>query len=126
MQRWCVQMYICMCTFIDTHTHICLLYVAVDSYWDDWAVWGSCTETCDGGVKSRTRTCIHHSVVACRGDDCMPNHYQIGDTETVTCQENCCPGTVFLNLHLKSACVTLFSQLDFAISDIQKSIYSTL
>ena len=30
----------------------------VDGAWSAWGEWGSCTQTCDDAVRSRTRSCV--------------------------------------------------------------------
>ena len=34
-----------------------LMIIAAKAQWSSWAAWGSCSTTCPGAVKSRTRTC---------------------------------------------------------------------
>ncbi|XP_078333125.1 SCO-spondin-like isoform X2 [Crassostrea virginica] len=57
----------------------------VDGVWSDWSAWSSCSSTCGGGTKSKSRDC----------DNPAPAHggnYCIGDsTENITCANTSCP-----------------------------------
>ena len=59
--------------------------------WSDWSAWGTCSVTCDGGMRVRTRECVTESGEAstrARCEDGMAN-------ETMTCHDfPCYPGTV--------------------------------
>ena len=46
--------------------------------WSDWSSWSSCSQTCNGGSRSRTRTCEG-------GADCDGNNIDIEQCNTETC-----------------------------------------
>ena len=48
---------------------LCNVSSLVDGEWSPWSSFGSCTATCDGGVKTRTRTCTNPEPQD-GGDDC--------------------------------------------------------
>ena len=63
------------------------LYIVHGGY-DDWSDWGTCSETCGEGQKTRSRSCTNPAP-AYGGDDCT----EIGDaTESQTCNDGPCPG----------------------------------
>ena len=41
---------------ISTHTHI-YIYIVVDGGWGEWSTYGDCTQSCGGGVRTRSRSC---------------------------------------------------------------------
>ncbi|XP_060564396.1 coadhesin-like [Ruditapes philippinarum] len=45
---------------------------AVNGHWASWTTWGSCTMTCGGGTKTRTRTCTNPSPTV-NGQVCIGN-----------------------------------------------------
>ena len=59
-----------------------ILLFAAAGRWSAWGAWSSCDKKCDGGVKSRTRTCIDGALeslrcsgkssdeIACNKHDC--------------------------------------------------------
>ncbi|WAR30290.1 TSP1-like protein [Mya arenaria] len=61
----------------------------INGAWSEWSVWGTCSQTCDTGVKQRGRTCANPSP-AHGGQDCVGN-----STDAAPCmiQETCkgCP-----------------------------------
>ena len=62
---------------------ICL--IAVDGGWSEWSRFSGCSETCKGGVKTRTRLCNNPSPLN-GGSPCPGEHF-----ETLECNEeiNC-------------------------------------
>ena len=70
---------------------ICLFshVVAVDCVWGEYGDWSSCSDTCGGG--SRTRTRSEATPASNGGDPCTGSA-----TETETCNANACPGTEIL------------------------------
>ena len=94
-------------------TALCL----VDGAWTDWAQWGSCTKTCGGGRRSRSRTCDNPKP-ANGGKECFGDSGDFGD-----CNVDDCPtvaaGTyqqVRPSLYLKPF---LKKRVDFITSSIQ-------
>ena len=61
-----------------------ICFCLVDGVYDAWSVWSVCDVTCDGGTRSRSRSCIgpFHGGIDCVG----PNH------ETESCNKHSCPG----------------------------------
>ena len=58
---------------------------AVDCEWDAWGSWGSCSATCGGGTKSRSRSQAQQAAnggAACTGSS----------SKTKACNQNACPG----------------------------------
>ena len=64
---------------------ICL--VAVDGGWSEWSRFSGCSQTCVGGLKSRTRECDNPSPTDTDGGAACPGEY----FETIECntQINC-------------------------------------
>ena len=61
-------------------TALCL----VDGAWTDWAQWGSCTKTCGGGRRSRSRTCDNPKP-ANGGKECFGDSGDFGDCNVDDC-----------------------------------------
>ena len=61
--------------------------VIVDGNWGAWGDWASCTVTCDGGSKMRSRTCDSPSPMG--GDHCDVDGSQA--EETTNCADEACP-----------------------------------
>ena len=53
------------------------------SVFSDWTPFSSCTLTCGGGQKTRTRTCTGGTCSLANDDD---------KTQTAACNEDACPG----------------------------------
>ena len=62
-----------------------LLYVVHGGY-DDWSDWGTCSETCGEGQKTRSRSC-NNPAPAHGGGDCDG-----AATESDTCNDGPCAG----------------------------------
>ena len=59
----------------------------VDGTWGQWASWGVCSATCEGGTKHRIRTCEYTPTNAPKGKPCQ------GHTSDITqCVTSSCPG----------------------------------
>ena len=70
--------------------HLKLMYsVIVNGNWGAWGDWASCTVTCDGGSKMRSRTCDSPSPMG--GDHCDVDGSQA--EETTNCADEACPTT---------------------------------
>ena len=63
--------------------------VIVDGNWGAWGDWASCTVTCDGGSKMRSRVCDSPSPMG--GDHCDVDGSQA--EETTNCADEACPTT---------------------------------
>lgn len=67
--------------------------------WSDWSSWSSCSQTCNGGTRTRTRTCVG-------GTNCEGTNIQ-----TELCNTNSCPGesrnSLFFSLSIY--CITNWS-----------------
>ena len=61
--------------------------------WSEWQKWGACTVACGGGEQSRSRTC-NNPVPENGGLECTSDGSS--NSESRTCQENGCAGTVDL------------------------------
>ena len=58
--------------------------VLVDCSWNSWQSWSSCTKSCGGGTKQKTRT---KNNAVCGGADCTGN-----DVVQTNCNTHCCTG----------------------------------
>ena len=71
-------------------TLFCVYIRIVDGGWSNWLV-GNCSKLCDGGNKTKTRTC-NNPAPSCGGSNC------IGESiETVECNTNPCVGMYTLH-----------------------------
>ena len=74
---------------------ICI-FVKVNGEWGDWSAWSSCSTSCGGGTKMRSRDCDNpapsHGGKACLGES----------TENNTCANTSCPGSL---LQLSVQCI---------------------
>ena len=57
----------------------------IDCEWGPYGVWSSCTKTCGGGEKKRTR--LVSTPASNGGKECLENA-----TETIVCNEEACRG----------------------------------
>ena len=62
--------------------------ISVDCSWNSWHSWNSCTKSCGGGTKQRTRTSNN---AVCGGAACIG--YAVEQTD---CNTHCCAGKSFL------------------------------
>ena len=69
----------------------------VNGNWGDWVEWSKCPVTCGGSDQSRTRNCDNPAPLY-GGTDCSVD----GSTniETRRCNENACPGSIYISIHL--------------------------
>ena len=62
----------------------------VNGNWAAWNTWSTCTKTCGGGTRGRSRTCSDPTP-ACGGQDCTGG----GSSETEACNTGACgPGII--------------------------------
>ncbi|XP_022801516.1 coadhesin-like [Stylophora pistillata] len=59
----------------------------VNGGWSNWGAWGSCTQTCGGGIETRSRTC--NSPAPANGGLHCPG----SSLESQACNSNTCPAT---------------------------------
>lgn len=64
----------------------CLISLTVDGQWSQWSGFGSCSQTCGGGFKRRSRKCDNPSP-ASRGRNCPGASFQ-----SLACNIHSCPG----------------------------------
>ncbi|KAK3095360.1 hypothetical protein FSP39_013702 [Pinctada imbricata] len=57
---------------------------SVDGSWGDWSQWGTCTKSCDGGQRSRTRVC-DNPAPSSGGQDCIGTSSMFEDCNTTAC-----------------------------------------
>ena len=62
--------------------------LSVDCSWNPWQSWSSCTKTCGGGTKQRSRTI---KIAVCGGADCTGNDFAL-----TSCNTHCCAGKYLL------------------------------
>ena len=78
-----------------------LLHLPVDGGWSEFGDWSTCSKTCGGGTKTRTRTCTdpapNHGGADCVGED----------TESQNCNTHFCPGIV--NLKKRNRGIKIFT-----------------
>ena len=66
--------------------YVCFnMSISVACSWNSWQSWSSCTESCGGGTKQRTRT---KNNAVCGGAACTANV----DVEQTDCNTHCCAG----------------------------------
>lgn len=58
--------------------------------WGAWGLFDTCTKTCDGGKKTRTRQCNHSAGY-------MPIPCPGSNSETVDCNTGLCPSKFFIS-----------------------------
>ncbi|XP_013411295.1 uncharacterized protein LOC106174328 isoform X9 [Lingula anatina] len=67
----------------------CATPTKVDGQWSQWSNWGTCSVTCGGGSRSRTRSCSDPAP-AFGGSPC-PGSPPDTQTDTESCNSNACP-----------------------------------
>lgn len=60
-------------------------YSGVSSYWGFWESWNSCSKSCNGGVRTRSRSCVR----TYRNKACTDDGQET--TQTETCNSGQCP-----------------------------------
>ena len=58
-------------------------YCIVDGGWSSWSV-GSCSKSCGGGVKNKTRSCSN-PIPSCGGNGCVGKTLENVDCNTMPC-----------------------------------------
>ena len=58
--------------------------ILADGAWGPWGPFDSCTKSCAGGTRTRTKSCVGH-----RGGGYCPGSLPV---DVATCNTNCCPG----------------------------------
>ena len=67
------------------HCTNCAALSTVDGGWSDWTWWGSCSVSCGGGTRERSRECNNPSPEN-GGKDCLGPIVDTG-----SCNEHACP-----------------------------------
>lgn len=80
----------------------CYILITVNGNWGDWTEWTDCSQTCGGGIKSRTRLC-NKPLPKNGGSDCTTSSEIIATTtneegvsieeENKNCNDDTCPTT---------------------------------
>ena len=70
--------------------YLCVFVVDADE-WSAWSDYTSCSVSCGGGLRERTRACVSPDGV-CEGDD----------TESIRCGEWSCPSKRYVYLNINS------------------------
>ena len=68
---------------ISCEAYILLTLFLVACTWNNWGSWGSCSQTCGSGSKTRSRS---KNEPSCGGSDCLGLA-----TSTTSCNTNICP-----------------------------------
>lgn len=63
-------------------------YVVVNGGWSSWLEWSECSVSCQGGAKTRDRTCDNPAPDP-DGTPCTGSN-----TETTNCNNKACPGNL--------------------------------
>ena len=77
-----------------------LYFFPVDGSWGSWGGFTTCTKICGGGTKTRSRRCDNPSP-ANGGANCVGSA-----NDEQKCNENKCPGMMFLFFILKASSET--------------------
>lgn len=69
------------------------LYTSVDGYFENWGAWSTCSQTCNHGVKTRSRVCVppNHGGQPCSGSR----------NEIALCIKSHCPGIFIVTPYFK-------------------------
>ncbi|XP_062618604.1 SCO-spondin-like [Saccostrea cucullata] len=92
------------------NTQVCI----IDGAWTDWSPWGSCSKSCGGGRRSRSRTCDNPKP-ANGGKDCTGDSGDFGD-----CNPDDCP-TVAAGTYQQLCPSAFFTCQSGAMTCIQKA-----
>ncbi|XP_053386275.1 semaphorin-5A-like [Mercenaria mercenaria] len=65
---------------------ICLAGACSDGGWSSWSSWGTCSATCDGGVRSQIRTCTNPKP-SLLGKSCDGNAIQVSVCNMQACSD---------------------------------------
>lgn len=63
---------------------ICYGMPCMDGGWSSWSTWGTCTVTCNGGLKSRQRTCSNPKP-SLLGRQCAGNNMEYASCNSAVC-----------------------------------------
>lgn len=63
----------------------CFTHGCQDGAWSDWQAWGACSVTCNGGIRSRSRTC-DNPAPSLFGRSCPGDSKEYSSCSTTTCQ----------------------------------------
>ena len=63
-----------------------IIIIDIESLWTTWNAWSLCSESCGGGIQTRTRICEDDS--NCVVDSCTGS-----SSQTRECNEVACPGS---------------------------------
>ncbi|OWF39259.1 uncharacterized protein LOC110465261 [Mizuhopecten yessoensis] len=73
-----------LCTGDDIESQTCTGTCQVDGNWAAWLQWGVCTKSCDGGIRSRSRTCTDPAPSS-NGDICPGSTGEFDTCGTAQC-----------------------------------------
>ncbi|XP_045173699.2 ectin-like [Mercenaria mercenaria] len=66
---------------------MCTLSACFDGGWGSWSNWSSCSETCGGGTRLKTRTCTNPKP-SLEAKQCEGLNFQVSLCNKQTCPEN--------------------------------------
>ena len=86
------------------HIYYCLIVwntsiETVDAVWSEYGDWTDCSETCGGGIRSRSRICSYPDVNN-KGNYCVGS-----SEETESCNTDNCPGRCLVTVGNTDDCL---------------------
>ncbi|XP_045169839.2 thrombospondin-2-like isoform X2 [Mercenaria mercenaria] len=74
------------CFGVNIDNRLCMPRACSNGHWSTWEAWGTCSVTCGGGFKTRTRSCTNPRP-SLTGRDCVGEPFQAGPCSNNDCQE---------------------------------------
>ncbi|XP_053374601.1 thrombospondin-2-like isoform X1 [Mercenaria mercenaria] len=74
------------CFGVNIDNRLCMPRACSNGHWSTWEAWGTCSVTCGGGFKTRTRSCTNPRP-SLTGRDCVGEPFQAGPCSNNDCQD---------------------------------------